>query len=413
MANTVLNASIIAKESLAILDNELGWLTKLHRGYEDEFAQKVNGYKVGDTISIRRPHDPRPRTGNVMSVADVIEGKLDITVDTQVGHDFQFSSTDMTLKIDDLSERVIKPAMINIVNHIAADVMSTMYKGFYNWVGTPGQLVNSFADFAKAPERMDEMTIPQTDRCTILSPSDYWSMLGNQASLYIQGAANSAYRQGELGQVGGLDTYMSQLTPTHTVGDHGGTPLVRGADQNVTYDTAKNTWTQTLATDGWSTSKALKAGDVFTITGVYMVNARTKAKTTILQQFVITGDVTTNASGTSATNLTISPPIIISGPHQTVDAAPADDAPITMMGTAVTGYKQNLAFHKNAMALVVVPMEMPAAAYNGERRSHKGFSVRVIPVYDGTNDISKWRLDVLYGKKLIDPRLGLRYSGTS
>jgi len=39
--------------------------------------------------------------------------------------------------------------------------------------------------------------------------------------------------------------------------------------------------------------------------------------------------------------------------------------------------------------------------------------VRVIPVYDGTNDVSKWRLDVLYGRKLIDPRLITRLSGTS
>jgi hypothetical protein len=38
--------------------------------------------------------------------------------------------------------------------------------------------------------------------------------------------------------------------------------------------------------------------------------------------------------------------------------------------------------------------------------------VRVIPVYDGVNDISKWRLDVLYGRKLIDPRLATRFSGT-
>jgi hypothetical protein len=55
---------------------------------------------------------------------------------------------------------------------------------------------------------------------------------------------------------------------------------------------------------------------------------------------------------------------------------------------------------------------MPQGAYNGSRRSYKGMSVRLIPIYDGTNDISKWRLDVLYGRKLIDPRKVVRAGGT-
>ena len=42
----------------------------------------------------------------------------------------------------------------------------------------------------------------------------------------------------------------------------------------------------------------------------------------------------------------------------------------------------------------------------------KRLSVRVQPYYDGTNDVSKWRLDLLYGRKLIDPRLAVRSSGT-
>jgi hypothetical protein len=33
------------------------------------------------------------------------------------------------------------------------------------------------------------------------------------------------------------------------------------------------------------------------------------------------------------------------------------------------------------------------------RQSYKGYSVRVIPYYNGSNDISAWRLDLLYGVK--------------
>ena len=141
-----------------------------------------------------------------------------------------------------------------------------------------------------------------------------------------------------------------------------------------------------------------------------MVNPKTKVATNVDQQFVITADGSSDGSGNLT--LTISPPIITSGPHQTVNTAPADNAGLVMLGTASTTYSQNLVYNKNAMALAMVPMEMPSAAYNGARESYKDMSVRVIPIYDGTNDISKWRLDLLYGRKLIDPRQVVRLSGT-
>jgi len=207
---------------------------------------------------------------------------------------------------------------------------------------------------------------------------------------------------------------MSQVTPTHTVGVATGTPLVNGADQNVTYDTAKDTWTQSLVTDGWtnSTTGILLAGDVFTIAGVFMVNPKTRATTGILQQFTVIADADSGASTGPAT-LTISPPIIASGPHQTVTAAPADNAAITVMGTGGNSYKQNLCYHKNSMALAMVPMELPEGAVNPHRETKDGISVRVIPTYDGTNDKGFWRLDVLYGVKHVDPRLSMRLSGTA
>lgn len=414
MSNTTLTADIVAKAALPILENELGWVNQLYRAPEEEFSKSVNGYKVGDTISIRRPADFTVRTGATLTPQDVIEGKTTLSVDQQIGVDFQFSSTDLTLKVADLAERVIKPAMTNIVNHMANDIATQMYRGFYNWVGMPGETVNSYVDFAKGPERLDELAVPMDGRLALLSPADHWGLLGSQTSLYIQGAANDAYRNGSLGKIGGVDTYMSQVVPSHTGGTRDATtPLTDGIDQDVDYDTVKNTWSQSLVTDGWDASATLTAGDVITIDGVFMVNPKTKASTGILQQFVVTANVTANATTTSDTTLTISPPIIISGPHQTVTySGTTDGRTITPLGTASTAYKQNMVFHKNAMALAVVPMEMPQAAYGGARRSYKGFSVRVIPIYDGTNDVSKWRLDLLYGRKLIDPRVGTRLSGT-
>ena len=413
MANTTLTADIIAKEALVMLENDLGILDTFYRAPEEEYGDKVNGYKKGSTISIRRPADFTVRSTALMDVQDAIEGKVTFAVDQIRGVDFSFSSTDLTLSVSQLSERFIKPAMSSLVNEIARDCMATFYPYVYNWVGTAGSTVDSFSDFYKSVERLDEMSVPTDQRFAALSPPDHAGMLGNLTGLYISGDNKSAYRQGKLGDVGGIDTRMSVVVPTHTNGTADNTtPLTRGASQHVTYDTAKNTWTQTLITDGWDNSATLTAGTVFTIADVYMVNPKTKATTNILQQFVVTEAVTCNASSANATNITISPPIIVSGPHQTVNATNGDDKAITVVGSASTGYKQNLVYHKNAFALAMVPMELPQGAYGAARQSYKGMSVRVIPVYDGINDVSKWRLDVLYGRKCINPRVATRMSGT-
>jgi len=413
MANNQLTADIITKECLMILDNETVMAKKVHRAHEAEFSKNVNGYKVGSTVTIERPADFTVRSGATASIQDVVEGSTTLVVDTQEGIDFSFTSEELTMNISNLSKRVLKPAMVQLANSVDEKLMG-LYASVPSWVGTPGQAIDAFADFAKAPERMDEFSNPQEGRCGVLSPSDHWGLVGSGTTLYDNTIIKPAYRDGDTGMVGGVDLYMSQNVPTHTVGIATGTPLVNGASQEVTYATAKATYTQTLITDGWTNSQTgiLKAGDVFTIADVYAVNSVTKATLPFLRQFVVKADADSGAS-TGPSTLTISPPIITSGAQQTVSASPADDAAITVLGTSSTGYRQNMAFHKNAFALAMVPMEMPAGAIGGARQSYNGMSVRVQPYYDGANDVSKWRLDILYGVKAIDPRLAVRISGTA
>ena len=371
--NTTLTADIIAAEAISILDNNCVMGNLVHRGYEEEFSKKVNGYTVGESISIRRPTDFTVRDGATASGQDVTEGKFTLSVDKQKGVDFAFTSQDLTLQIDKLSERIIKPAMVQLANQIDRDLLD-LYKDVWNWVGTPGQTVNSYADFAKAPERLDLGAVFQDDRAAVLSPTDQWGMLGSQTALYMQDVAKDAYRRGKLGMIGNVDTYSSQNVQTFTDGTRDNTtPVVKGASQTTTWAATKDTGTMTLLTDGWDAAATIKQGAVFTIDGVYAVNPVTKATLPHLQQFVVRSNVTAHVTTTSSTTLTISPPIITSGAFQTVSAAAANDATITIMGTASTGYSQNMVFHKNAFSLVMVPMVAPPGAVDVARKSYNGY----------------------------------------
>lgn len=417
MSNTTLTADVIAKAAVAVLENVCVMPKLVYRGYEEEFTKKVNGYEVGETISIKRPTDFTVRDGRIAAAQDVVEGKFALTVDKFKGVDFKFTSEELTLQIGELTDRVIKPAMVQLGNQIDSDVHA-LYKDVWNWVGpaangTVTVPVNSFADFAKAPERLDLGAVPTDGRSAVLSPTDQWAMLGSQTALYMQDVAKDAYRRGKLGTIANVDTYSSQNVATHTRGTTDNTtPLVKGT-QSTTWASTKDSGEMSLDTDGWDASSTIKKGDVFTIDGVYAVNPVTKVTLPHLQQFVVKADVTANATTTSSTTLTISPPIITSGAFQTVSAVAANDATITIIGTASTGYSQNLVFHKNAFALVMVPLVKPPGAVDVGRQTYKGMSVRVIPYYDGGNDVSNWRLDVLYGTKTVDARLATRLTGTA
>lgn len=405
MANSTLQIDVIANEALMHLDNNLVAAKLVHRGYEKEFSGNVNGFEKGDAISISRPTDFTVRDGATSSNQDVVEGKVTLTVDQQKGIDFGFTSKELTLDIKELGERVIKPAMIQLANQIDKDILG-LYKYVPNWVGTAGQTINSFGDFAKAPERLDEFGVPMEGRSAVLSPADHWALLGSQTALYMQDVAKGAYRNGSLGNIGGVDTYMAQNTPAHIVGADVTTVTVNQAvtTATTTYAAVKDTMLQTITIAGGD----LNAGDVFTIADVNAVNPVTKADLGFAKQFTVISY--------SANTLTFYPAMIWTGAFQNVKVTTGvtdlNTKAITAIGTAATSYRQNMVFHKNAFALAMVPMIAPPGASEVSRKSYQGTSVRLIPTYDGTNDRSNFRLDVLYGVKAIDPRLAVRLSGT-
>ena len=410
---TVLTADIIAKEAVMILENDCVMGNLVYRGYEEEFSKNVNGYTVGETVSIRRPNDFTVRTGAVAATQDVVEGKISVTVDTQIGVDFKFTSQDLTLQIKELSERVIKPAMIQLANKVDGDVLG-LYKYVPNHVTIPSGGMDSFADFALAAERMDLIGVPQDEgRSAVLTASDTWKLLGSQTALYMQDVAKSAYRTRKLGMIGGIDTYTSLNTKTHTTGTRTGTDLVDQAlvDGTHTWATYKDATSVTLHMDGFAAATSTaKAGDTFTIADVWDVNTVTKERLGHLKMFTVVSDFT---AASSEGDVSIWPPLIMSGAQQTVSVdsgTEVNDNVVTWQGVASTGYPQNLYFHKNAFTLVTVPMVKPPGASEVGRQTYKGYSVRVIPVYDGINDHSMWRLDMLYGIKTIDPRLAVRAS---
>lgn len=411
MADSILTPTIIAKEALIQLDNNLQMGNLVYRDYEKEFGPT----KIGSTVTIRRPVQFTVTTGATISLQDVQEGSLTLSVDTQKHVDFDFLTTDLTLSIFDFSTRYIKPAMIQLANAIDSDLLG-LYKYVNNWVGTPGNTINSITDWNVAPQRMAERSVPMDGNvAAVLTPSDWYGLSGNLSGLYIENVASQALKGAKLPQLSGIDVYMDQNVKNHLVGTITGTPLMTvtaAGAADVTYGAALTSMTSSVTVDGFGgTNNVVNAGDVFTISNVYAVNHVTKAKLDFLQPFVV---ISAGAIATSTITMTIYPAVITTGPYQTVDSSPADNATVTFVGSSATNYRQNLAFHRDAFALVTVPIVAPPAnsgvAFSSQ--TYKGLTVSYATQFDITNYRQIYRFDVLYGVKAVDPRLACRVSGS-
>jgi hypothetical protein len=229
--------------------------------------------------------------------------------------------------------------------------------------------------------------------------------------VYVQDIAGDALRAAKIGDYANFTHYKSVFAPTHTVGVATGTPVINGASQNVTYATAKDTMSQSLVTSGWtnSTTGILKAGDIITIAGVFAVNPSTKTSTGRLQTFTVLSDANSGASTGPAT-LTISPPIIISGAYQTVTAAPANSAAITVKtGTGGTSYRQSLLMDPSGITIVTRPLDIPqGAGVKSHVEQGNVVSIAVTEYTTGDTLSHNMRFDMLWQPILLDPRKVLR-----
>lgn len=387
MPNTLLTPTAVTREALRILHQKLNFIGNVNRTYDSSFAK--DGAKIGDSLKIRLPNQYTVRTGATLNTQDTTETSVTLQVATQKGVDLNFTSTDLTMSLDDFSERILQPAMSVLAANIESDMLSSVYKDVYQQVNNQGNAANFKKTLEARKILIDSLAPP--DLSMLLNTQDNVDLVDGLKGLFQDSKeVAKQYREGMIGRGAGFEFWENTLMPSHTVGAGAGY-LINGANQTgatLTVDTGTG---------------AVKAGDVFTIAGVYRVHPETKVSTGQLQQFVVTAD-----ASSGATSLSISPAIVTSGGRQNVSAAPADNAAITIAGTASTAHGISLAFHKDAFAFATADLVMPKGVDFSSRQVLDGISMRIVRQYDINNDRFPCRLDVLYGHKTIRAELAAR-----
>jgi hypothetical protein len=378
----------VTREALRVLHQKLNFVGSITREYDDSFARQ--GAKIGDTLKVRLPNQFTVRTGPTLAAQDTTETSVDLKVQTQKGVDLNFTSIDLTLALDEFSERILEPAMSVLAANIEADAM-TMYKDVYNQVNNQGS-ATTFSKVLQGRKILVDNLAPLAGRTCNLNTQDNVDLVDALKGLFNdQTTISKQNREGYMGRTAGFDFMENTLWPTHPRGAANTAYIVNGAGQ-------------TGASLAVSTGAgAAVRGDVFTIAGVFRVHPETKAATSILQSFTLTADYAGGAG-----NLAISPAIVTSGPTQNVSASPASGAAITFAGVANTPHGISMAYQKGAFAFASADMVMPRGVDFAAREVFDGVSMRIVRQYDINNDKFPCRLDVLYGYKTLRPQLACR-----
>jgi hypothetical protein len=401
MANQLLTIQMITNRALAVLKNQLAFTRGVNRQYDSSFA--VKGAKIGDTLNVRKPPRYIGRTGQAISIEDSVETSIPVTLTTQAGVDIQFSSADLTLRIDDFSDRFIEPAIANVANRIDIDGITLMTSAAYNAVGTIGTAPTA-RTVLQAGALLDKNATPKGSglRSMVIDPDTQVEVVDTLKTLFNdQNKVAAQYRTGNMGaNVLGFNFDMDQNILTHTNGPLGGTPLVNGASQSGA----------SLVTDGWTAAASLRLnkGDVFTIAGVFGVNPQSRQSTGSLQQFTALSNTSSDGAGNAT--VAISPSIVPSGQFQNVTNSPADNAAIVVLGTSGQSYHTNLGFHRDAITLACADLEIPKGVDMAARSTDPdtGLSIRMIRDYSITTDQWPTRLDILYGWAMLYPEWSTR-----
>lgn len=409
--NVTLTDDVIAKEALRLLKNELIAMQCVNRDITPRYGE------FGDTISVKLPARVKSASGRTLVKQPMVDRVTALVCDNQEHVGLEFNAIDRSLSITEFATRYLKSATSQLAHAVDKSILVAAKNGFFHSTGTPGTALDT-DEFIDAAAFQTMLGHPNDGMShNILNPLDAASIRKELKTLYNPEMVKTAIERAYCGPLAGSDSFETAQMISHTVGDHGGTPLVAGASQAGT----------TLNIDGAPASRTgfLKRGDVITIAGVFSVNPRTYESTGELHQFVVTADVDSDGAGLAA--IPISPEIndgnqttldkegasISTRAFQNVTALPADNAAITIMGAANTTYRQNLLLHKDAVTVAPVDITIPDTAPLAKRvrDEDSGLSILMTGQYNITDMVQTYRLDVLWAVKALYPELGRRIWG--
>ncbi len=329
---------------------------------------------TGDNVDFKRPTDYttyRNATGDLTASTanDIIAGKATGTVQNYFTVHVDYNEADEAIKMDQL-DQLLAPMATRIVTDLEIDYAEYMMKNSALLAGTYGTAVTTWDHVAEAGAVMAANGVPRDGEwCYAVNPYTQTSLASNQRSLGAGGSAGSlvsdSVRNATIAEnFAGMRVMTATTLGSYTSATTGDLVGAMNGAPDVTYATAKDTMTQTLAVTGFGTfAGSIPAGTVVQVTGVNRLNLSTRkpvingSGANVTWTAVVTADSANFTAG--AGSLTVSGPAVFeaTGAFNTTDVAIGGANVVTILGADTTLYQPNLFWHKQAFSIGSVPIK--------------------------------------------------------
>ena len=269
-----------------------------------------------------------------------------------------------------------------------------------------------YDDIALCDSIMNEQGIGTEDRYLALSSRDYNGLAGNLAVAtrsFGNQKSEKAYERSFVGMVAGFDTYKLDYA-NRLVAAAGGAAITidtldAGSQANYTPQATSTSVGGKINVDNRfqtvtvSSTTNVKAGDAFTVAGVFAVHHITKQSTGQLKTFRV-------VSVDSGTTMTITPPMIgatgsatdAQKQYKNVAVETASNTAAIVWLNANTAHV-NCFWHKDALEILPGRYAVPSDAGTAVMRAatDQGIELVMQKFYDIDSMTIKYRLDTLFG----------------
>lgn len=403
--NTVITPTWVSKDTAMFWKNTIRLIGQTERGYGSEWQNLPEGAKIGYTVQQRVPTAPVVNEGQALQIQPYINQTVPISLTHQLQVACGWSTADDTVVIEEVQDRWTRPAGKSLASKCDLLFGQEVYKSVYMTIGVPGTPISDNSTYTDGVARLTNVGAGE-DLSAVLDPKAMSRIVAANFAIFNLPGGDRNFKTGQFSgeQFGVGGWFQDPFMPTHTTGTFtSSTPVTTAAGQTGS----------TLTISGMGTY-TLNAGDTFKVAGVDSVNPVGKNDTGDLQEFVLSVTVT----GSSTATLTFSPPIILSGPLQTVTASPANGAALTFTGStgtvsatmAAVASKQSLIFNPAAFAFVNAPLakKLAGAEVGSIRDAGAKVSMRFVEQYNIQTDQEPRRIDMLVGNAAVQPYYAMR-----
>jgi P22 coat protein - gene protein 5 len=404
--NQIVSPRWVTVDTAIAWKNNIKFVANLNREYDDEWRNKPKGAYIGATVQARLPERVIVSEGQALQVQPLLQQTAPITLNHQFQTAMEFSSFNQTVDIADVQQHHTIPSGRALANKADTIAAAEVYKSIFHTIGTPGSNITDDVTWTDGVAKLRSVGTPE-ELVGILTPTAQSKLTAANFALFgPRGQLDRNFRTGQFsGPALGVDEwYYDPNLPAHTTGNFTtSTPVTTSAGQTGS----------TLTISGMGTY-TLNAGDTFKIAGVNEVNPLSYVDTGNLMEFTLKLTIT----GSSTATLTFDPPIITSGPLQTVTAAPANGAAILFTGAtgtvaatmATTVSKQSFVINPKAFAFVMADLteDLPGAEANRISDKDAKISMRRVAQYTITTDQIPRRIDFICGVAPVMQAFALR-----